>query len=59
MRDQEPGFDEHVVTRQQPLAGRKDLLRALVAAVAAIGRGVERRRVDEQRQRSASTASPT
>ena len=50
VRDQKPGLDEHVVARHEPLSGGNDLLRARVAAVTAIGRGVERRGVDEERQ---------
>lgn len=59
VREQEPGLDEDVVARQEPLAAREDALCAAVAAVAAVGRRVEDRAVDEQGQRAASTASPT
>ena len=57
-RDQAPGLDEDVVAEDEAFVASEDGLRSGVGSVAAIDCGVERRRVDIQRQRSAPNASP-
>ena len=59
VREQEPCLDDHVVTGDETFAGPEDLLRANVVAVVGVGSRVEDRRIDEERQLAASTASPT
>jgi hypothetical protein len=59
MRDEQPGLDQDVITRHEPLSAGEDTLRLLVASIGAVSGGVEDGGVDEEAQRADSTASPT